>query len=248
MVTGVAHRHPVGPVTGDRRCWTLMHMPASLPAEPPQQHRDPSSALGDAGGADGSGSPVPAVQTTALAPAGRDATSGATGTGDGSGGSGGTADPSTHSADRPGLPAAAAARPAHPFAPSNGSVSGDIDAVQQPGDPVRDGVRLPGRTVPAVVTQLAFRVLGPYRNRAASVLYWAGLRGHPPGPIGGVAARYGVTPQLIGHRLQVVAAAGARVPLDAGLVRELTRATRPGEDREVRRRCALLLGHRVLTH
>lgn len=107
----------------------------------------------------------------------------------------------------------------------------------------RDGIPLPGRTVPDLVSQLAFRVLGPYKNRARSVLDWAGLRDLPPTLQREVATRYGVTQRAIGQRVQRVAAAGAKLPLDPAIEQELTRALLPGENPEVRRRCALLLGN-----
>lgn len=106
----------------------------------------------------------------------------------------------------------------------------------------RDGIPLPGRTVPDVVSQLAFRVLGPYKNRARSVLDWVGLPDQSPLMQREVAARYDVTPRAIGQRIQRVAAAGGRLPLDPAIERELTRVALPGENQEIRRRCALLLG------
>ena len=106
----------------------------------------------------------------------------------------------------------------------------------------RDGIPLPGRTVPDVVSQLAFRVLGPYKNRARSVLDWAGLRDQQPRLRRDVATSYGVTPQAIGQRIQRVAAAGAWLPLDPTIEQDLLRAPLPGENPEVRRRCAILLG------
>ncbi len=106
----------------------------------------------------------------------------------------------------------------------------------------RDGIPLPGRTVPDVVSQLAFHVLGPYKNRARSVLDWAGLRDQQPRLRRDVATSYGVTPQAIGQRIRRVAAAGARLPLHPTIEQDLLRAPLPGENPEVRRRCALLLG------
>ena len=44
----------------------------------------------------------------------------------------------------------------------------------------RDGTPVPGLTVPDVTRQLTWRVLGPLKGRAKSVLDWAGLRGEPP--------------------------------------------------------------------
>ena len=42
---------------------------------------------------------------------------------------------------------------------------------------------LPGATVPEVVSQLVWRVLGPLKGRAKSVLDWAGLGPAPPAPL-----------------------------------------------------------------
>jgi len=107
---------------------------------------------------------------------------------------------------------------------------------------VRDGLPLPGRTVQDVVSQLCYRVLGPYENRSRSVLDWAGLGGVPPGTLAQTASRFGVTDRAVGQRIQRVAAAGARLPLDAELEREVARPTRPGEDHLARTRWAHLLG------
>lgn len=98
---------------------------------------------------------------------------------------------------------------------------GDDRAI--PDTPVRDGLPLPGRTVQDVVYQLCYRVLGPYKNRARSVLQWAGLAGEPPGTLRETVAKSGTTDRAIGQGVQRVAAAGARLPLDAGLEREVTR-------------------------
>jgi len=48
-------------------------------------------------------------------------------------------------------------------------------------DPVRDGTPLPAITMPDTVSQLAWRVLGPDKRRARSVLNWADVDDHPPG-------------------------------------------------------------------
>ena len=47
----------------------------------------------------------------------------------------------------------------------------------------RSGTPVPGLTLHEVVSQLAWRVLGPLKGRAKSVLDWAGLRGEPPATI-----------------------------------------------------------------
>ena len=67
----------------------------------------------------------------------------------------------------------------------------------------RDGIPLPGRTVPDVVSQLAFRVLGPYKNRARSVLDWAGLRDQQPRLRRDVSTSYGVTHKQLGSESNV---------------------------------------------
>jgi hypothetical protein len=106
----------------------------------------------------------------------------------------------------------------------------------------RDGLPLPGRTVPDVVSQLCYRVLGPYDHRARSVLYWAGLGGVPARSQAETAARFGVTGRTIGQRIQRVSSAGARLPLDAELEHEVTRPSRTDEDHQARTRWARLLG------
>jgi len=108
--------------------------------------------------------------------------------------------------------------------------------------PVRDGLPLSGRTVPDVVSQLCFRVLGPYDNRARSVLDWAGLGGRRPGSMAQTAGRFGVTDRAVAHRIRRVAAAGVRLPLDDELEREVARPSRAGEDHLARTRWAHLLG------
>jgi hypothetical protein len=108
--------------------------------------------------------------------------------------------------------------------------------------PDRDGLPLPGRTVPDVVSQLCFRVLGPFDNRARSVLDWAGLGGGPPGSLAQTAGRFSVTDRAIAHRIRRVAAVGARLPLDADLEREVTRPSPPGGGQLARARWAQLLG------
>lgn len=106
----------------------------------------------------------------------------------------------------------------------------------------REGMPVPGLTVPKVVGQLTWRVLGPLKGRAKSVLDWAGLWDFPPNSQKEVGRRYFVSPRAIGQRIQRVAAVGARLPLSEGLIAEVTRPTQPGENAIVRQRCALLLG------
>jgi len=106
----------------------------------------------------------------------------------------------------------------------------------------RDGTPVPGLTVQDVVRQLTWRVLGPLKGRAKSVLDWAGLGEQPPATQQEVARRYFVTQRAVGQRVQRVAAQGARLPLSDVLLEALTRPDRPGENPTVRWRCAYLLG------
>ena len=114
-----------------------------------------------------------------------------------------------------------------------------------PGDGVavtRDAAPLPGKTVPEVVSQLIWRVLGPLKGRAKSVLDWAGLGQAPPAVLREIGVRYGVSGEAVGQRIQRVAAAGVRLPLPANLEHEVTRPSRPVENHLLRTRWALLLG------
>ena len=106
----------------------------------------------------------------------------------------------------------------------------------------RDGTPVPGLTVPDVTRQLTWRVLGPLKGRAKSVLDWAGLRGEPPQTFHEAGRTYFVTGRTVAHRVQRVATEGARLPLTADLIAELTRPTAPDEDPIMRQRCAHLLG------
>jgi uncharacterized protein (DUF433 family) len=105
----------------------------------------------------------------------------------------------------------------------------------------RNGPPLPGLTVHELVSQLTWRVLGPLKGRAKSVLDWAGLRGEPPATIEAVARRYFVTPQAVKHRIRRVAAAGAQLPLTDNLLAEVLGPPRPGENPVTHRRCVHLL-------
>ena len=99
--------------------------------------------------------------------------------------------------------------------------------------------------MPDVVSQLCYRVLGPYKNRARSVLHWAGLAGEPPGLFRETAERFGTTDRAIGQRVQRVEAAGAGLPLEPGLEHEVTRPSLPGENDLARKRWARLLGRDI---
>ena len=105
----------------------------------------------------------------------------------------------------------------------------------------RNGPPLPGLTVNELVSQLSWRVLGPLKGRAKSVLDWAGLRGEPPATIEAVARRYFVTPQAVKHRIRRVAAAGAQLPLTDNLLAEVLGPPRSGENPVTHRRCVHLL-------
>ena len=64
----------------------------------------------------------------------------------------------------------------------------------------------------------------------------------PPAVLREIGARYGVSGEAVGQRIQRVAAAGVRLPLPADLEHEVSRPSRPGEDHLLRTRWALLLG------
>ena len=106
----------------------------------------------------------------------------------------------------------------------------------------RDGTPVPGLTVTDVARQLTWRVLGPLKGRAKSVLDWAGLRGEPPKTLDEAGRTYFVTGRAVAYRVRRVAAEGARIPLNAELIAELSRRAAPGENPVMRRRCAHLLG------
>ena len=124
---------------------------------------------------------------------------------------------------------------------TSGPVPGD-----ERGAVRRDGVALPGLTVADVTRQLTWRVLGPLKGRAKSVLDWAGLRGEPPKTFRDAGRAYFVTGRAVALRVRRVAAEGARLPLNRELIAELSRAAAPGEDPVVRDRCAHLLGVRSI--
>lgn len=105
-----------------------------------------------------------------------------------------------------------------------------------------DGLPLPGTTVPEVVSQLIWRVMGPLKGRAKSVLDWAGLGQAQPGLLREIGARYGVSDRAVGQRIQRVTSAGRRLPLSTVLEQEVTRQSVPGESHALRCKWALLLG------
>ena len=74
------------------------------------------------------------------------------------------------------------------------------------------------------------------------MLDWAGLRGEPPKTFRDAGRAYFVTGRAVALRVRRVAAEGARIPLNAELIAELSRRAAPGENPVMRRRCAHLLG------
>ena len=93
------------------------------------------------------------------------------------------------------------------------------------------------------MSQLCYRVLGPYKNRARSVLHWAGLTGERPGLLRDTAARFGTTDRAIGQRVQRVEAAGqTTAPGTPASRHEVTRPSMPGENHLVRRAFGAALG------
>jgi hypothetical protein len=106
----------------------------------------------------------------------------------------------------------------------------------------RDGTPVPGLTVPDVTRQLTWRILGPLKGRAKSVLDWAGLRGEPPKTFHEAGRTYFVTGRTVAHRVQRVAAEGARIPLSQEAHRRPDPAHRPRRRPVMRQRCAHLLG------
>ena len=102
--------------------------------------------------------------------------------------------------------------------------------------------RYRGRRFRTFLSQLIWRVLGPLKGRAKSVLDWAGLGPAPPGILREIGARYGVSGPAVGQRIHRVAAAGSRLPLTTALENEVSRRSAPGENHLLRCRWALLLG------
>ena len=82
----------------------------------------------------------------------------------------------------------------------------------------RDGTPVPGLTVTDVARQLTWRVLGPLKGRAKSVLDWAGLRGEPPKTLDEAGRTYFVTGRAVAYRVRRVAAEGARILRSKGIL------------------------------
>lgn len=105
----------------------------------------------------------------------------------------------------------------------------------------RTGLPVPGLTATEVVSQVAWRALGPLGGRAWAVLDWAGTRGSPAARTADVAARYGVSHNTMNAWVRQVRAVGATVPLPIHVLHELQRPSVLGDDQESRRRLALLM-------
>ena len=107
----------------------------------------------------------------------------------------------------------------------------------------RAGTPVLGQSAAEVVTNLIDRVFGPTRvGSAESVLDWAGVQGHPAGPVADVARRHHTTPVTLTNRLRLVISRGTQTPLSPLLLRDVTRPTQPTEDHLSRERIAELLG------
>lgn len=90
---------------------------------------------------------------------------------------------------------------------------------------------------------MSHRVFGPLRiARTRSVLDYHGLIGHPAAETSDVALRHQVTAATVINRVRKVRDAGARLPLDARVIADASRASRPGEDHLGRVRIAATLG------
>lgn len=106
----------------------------------------------------------------------------------------------------------------------------------------RDGLPLPGLTLPVVLSQLTYRVLGPERGRAKSVLDYLGLLG-PADRVEVIAERHNVSRKSLRIRVVKVMAAGARLPLSSAILEEATRPLDLGiDDIKARRRQIEILG------
>ncbi len=119
------------------------------------------------------------------------------------------------------------------------------------GDPgssvARDGLPLPGLTLPVLMSQLAFRVLGPENGRARSVLDDLGLAGRPTAGAANTAARNKVTSRTMRNRINAVRAAGTRLPLAPALLLEAGRRPTTHSDALGQQRIASILGVRPWT-
>gem|GEM_PF-3576272 len=115
--------------------------------------------------------------------------------------------------------------------------------------PVPDQQSAPPASAPAaVVSLLVHRVLGPLRrDRIRMVpdyhgLAWPGRpTDRPTDTLGAVAARNRVAPPTDSSHVRRVRAAAVGLTLPAGLVRDATRPSRPGEDHTARKRISATL-------
>ena len=108
---------------------------------------------------------------------------------------------------------------------------------------MRDGVPLPARTTPQLVSQLAYRVFGPLGTaRARAMLDYHGLGGAPAGSRHDIATRYRVSHHTISAWSAALRAAGRRQPLTVELAADITRRSTPTQDHQGRVRIATTFG------
>ena len=111
------------------------------------------------------------------------------------------------------------------------------------GRPVRDGVPLPARTTPQLVSQLAYRVFGPLGTaRARAMLEYHGLGGAPAGSRHDIATRYRVSHYTISAWSAALRGAGRRQPLTVERAADMTRRSTPTQDHLGRVRIAMTFG------
>lgn len=109
-------------------------------------------------------------------------------------------------------------------------------------DRPRRGRPVSGLSAHDVVSQIAWRALGPVGGRARVVLDWAGLAGRPATRQMDVAARHQVNPSTLRSWVRQVTADGQTVPLLPDIAAAVGRASLPAEDHLARTRQAALLG------
>lgn len=102
---------------------------------------------------------------------------------------------------------------------------------------------MPARTIPQLLSQLAYRVFGPLGTaRARAMLEYHGLSGAPAGSRQDIATRYRVSRHTISAWSAVLRAAGRRQPLTAELAADMTRRSTPTQDHQGRVRIATTFG------
>lgn len=109
-------------------------------------------------------------------------------------------------------------------------------------DPARRGGPVSGLSAAEVVSQIAWRALGPVGGRARVVLDWAGLAGRPATRQADVAARHRVNPSTLRSWVRQVTADGQTVPLRHDIAATVSRASLREDDHLARTRQAALLG------